>query len=136
MRIDLPKHLRKLLKKRDDPQVETNNIFFHFYLTRMRKARRARVILNDKSLNLSEPDQNLLRLFWVENYSSAWAFLVSPTLGVLLAGIFGQIVEEEYGRFWSTTVALSLLTGSIGFYFAIKAMLFSLLLRILPAAPN
>jgi hypothetical protein len=110
MRIDLPKNLRALLKKSDGPKIETNNIFFHAYLTRMRKARRARVILNDKSLNLSQPDQNLLRLFCAENYSSAWAFLVSPALGVLLAGIFGQIVEEEYGRFWSTTVALLLLS--------------------------
>jgi hypothetical protein len=130
MRIDLPKNLRKLLTKSDGPKIETNNIFFHAYLTRMRKARRARVILNDKSLNLSEPDQNLLRLFCVENYSSAWAFLASPALGLLLAGIFGQIVEEEYGRFWSTSVALSLLTGAFGYYFVIKAMLFALLSRI------
>lgn len=130
MQVELPKNLKKLLKQKSSNQVGTNNIFFLYFLRRMGQAKRARAVLADKSLNLSQYDQSLLMRFYVENYSSAWAWLLSPTLGILLAGIGGQIVEDEFGRFWSTTVALSLLTGSFGYFFAIKATVVVLLKKI------
>ena len=133
MKEDLPKNLKKMLKKYRKAEIWTTVAFFYMFLVRIRKARSARALLNDPTQKLSEHERHLLHLFYVENLSSSWGWLFAFPLAFGVGFTFSSIVNSEHGSYWAAaTLVITLLIASVGFHFLIK----KLVARFLNRAKN
>lgn len=129
MKVELPKELRKKLKK-TGPRILNANADFLFgtAIRRWRKARSAKQLLNDATQTLSQSDRDLLQRFYVENLSSSWGLFLAFPLGVALGSRFGWFVGSEHGPYWTAAlIVVSLVIASVGFHVLIKALVASYL---------
>jgi len=115
-KIVLSEELANKVGVSSDADYGVNDWFVVRTLKGVQRATKAKNLLLARHSDLVEKDLQTLERYFVQEISFVVAIWLGPVLALLLAGSLGQVIFNNYGRYWGACAVLASIISTVGLF--------------------